>query len=66
MKVFLVLSLVILAAAAALAYGRADEVRTLATVAAQTTHVVGAEPVTLLLSGGFLLAVAGAVRRLTV
>lgn len=66
MKVFLVLSLVILAAAAALAYGRTEEATTLATVAAQTTSVMGTEPATLLLSGGFLLAVAGAVRRLSI
>jgi hypothetical protein len=66
MKVFLVLSLVILMAAAAFAYGRAEDAMLLATVAARTTSLAVTEPVTLMLSGGFLLVLAAAVRRLSV
>jgi hypothetical protein len=63
MKALLVLTLMVLAAATALAYGRGE-------AAAGVNAIVGrgspTEPIVLLLSGTVLLGLAGAVKRLTV
>lgn len=64
MKVLMVLALVVLAAATAFAYG--GEVTTMTAVVARTTALVISEPVAMLVSGGLLLVIAGAVRRLEV
>jgi len=61
MKVFLVLLLVILAAASALAYGGVDVVAGMAAVASHGSSAD--EPVALLLSGSLLIGLAGALRR---
>lgn len=66
MKVVLVLAIVLLGAATALAYGRADVAAGVTVVVAQTTHMVVSEPATLLISGGLLLVLASAVRRLPI
>lgn len=66
MKVLLVLAIVLLAAASVFAYGRADVAAGVSVVVAQTTSVVVSEPAALLLSGGLLLALASAVRRLPI
>lgn len=66
MKVLLVLVIVLLAAASAFAYGRADVAAGVSVVVAQTADVVVSEPAALLLSGGLLLALASAVRRLPI
>jgi hypothetical protein len=66
MKVLLVLAIVLLAAASAFAYGRADVAAGVSVVVAQTADVVVREPAALLVSGGFLLALASAVRRLPI
>ena len=66
MKVLLVLVIVVLAAATAFAYGRGDMAAGVTVVVAQTAHVAVSEPATLLISGGLLLVLAGAVRRLPV
>ena len=58
MKVFLVLSLVVLGAASALVYTRTDVMTAFLFQASSRS-----EPAALLLSGGFLLGIAGAVRR---
>ena len=57
MKALLALSLVLLAAASALAYGAGD-------VAGGFAFAMS-EPAYMLLSGTFLIAIAGAVRRLS-
>ena len=59
MKVVLVFVIGLLAAVTALAYGQADRGAGIADVVALWT-----EPAALLLSGGALLGIAGAVRRL--
>jgi hypothetical protein len=59
MKVFVVMMLVLLAAASAAAYGRAD----IASVVAHTSQAV--EPIWLLLSGSALIGLAAALRRST-
>lgn len=66
MKALLVLAIVLLAAATAFAYGRADVAAGVSVVVAQTTDVVVSEPAALLISGGLLLALASAVRRLPI
>jgi hypothetical protein len=63
MKALLVLVIVLLAAATAFAYGRADFSAEMSTVVAQTTDVFANEPTIMLFSGGALLVVAGAMRR---
>jgi hypothetical protein len=63
MKALLVFVIVLLAAATAFAYGRADLSAEMSTVVAQTTDVFANEPTVMLLSGGVLLGVAGAMRR---
>lgn len=63
MKALLVLVIVLLAAATAFAYGRADFSAEMSTVVAQTTDAFANEPTAMLFSGGVLLAVAGAMRR---
>jgi hypothetical protein len=60
MKVLLVLAIVLLAAATAFAYGHAG----VSVVVDHTADVVVSEPAAMLLSGGLLLALASAVRRL--
>jgi hypothetical protein len=60
MKVVLVLVLVLIAAATALAYGHSGVSAGVSAVASRTFT----EPTMLLLSGGALLGLAGAVRRL--
>jgi|RhiMetStandDraft_4_1073278.scaffolds.fasta_scaffold2065761_1 hypothetical protein len=61
MKVILVLSIVLIAAATALAYGASVTAGT----SVVTAHASRAtETTTLLLSGGLLLGLAGAVRRM--
>jgi hypothetical protein len=61
MKAILVLAILLIAAASALAYGASVT----AGVSVVTTHGTRAtETTTLLLSGGLLLGLAGAVRRL--
>ena len=62
MKALLMLTLMLLVAATALAYGRADVAAGVSTVAAYTPHA--SEPAALLLSGSALLGLAGALRRL--
>ena len=66
MKVLLVLTIVLLAAATAFAYGHADVTAGMTVVVAQTTDMVVSEPATLLISGGLLLVLASAVRRLPI
>jgi phosphate/sulfate permease len=66
MKVVLVLAIVLLAAATAFAYGRTDVAAGVTGVVAQTTHMVVSEPATILISGGLLLVLASAVRRLPI
>ena len=63
MKALLVLVLVLMAAATAFAYG-SNVATGMSVVAAATPTVVITEPLAMLLSGGVLLALAGAVRRL--
>ena len=63
MKALLVFVIVLLAAATAFAYGRADLSAEMSTVVAQTTDVFANEPTVMLFSGGVLLGVAGAMRR---
>lgn len=65
MKVTLILVLVALAAASALAYSNPTVSHGMTAVAVQVTRH-SSEPAALLLSGGVLLALAGAVRRFTV
>jgi hypothetical protein len=65
MKVLLVLVIVLLAAATAFAYG-ADVTAGVSVVMAQTADVVVSEPTVLLISGGLLIALASAVRRLPI
>ena len=62
MKALLVVMLVFLGAITALAYGRAD---VSAGVAAVVSHFRAGEPTALLVSGGALLVLAGALRRFT-
>ena len=64
MKVLLVLTIMLLAAASAYAYGRSDMAFGLSTVMEHTAGVVISDRMAMVLSGGLLLAVAGAVRRL--
>lgn len=66
MKALLVLAIVLLAAATAFAYGRAGVAAGVSVVVAQTTDVVVSEPAALLISGGLLLVLASAVRRLPI
>lgn len=66
MKALLVLAIILLGAATAFAYGRADMAGGLSTVVEQTTDVMFTEPVLLLLSGALLLVLGGAVRRFSV
>jgi hypothetical protein len=61
MKALLVLILVGLAAATAMAYGRAEAAVGFVSVVPHPSRVV--EPIVLLLSGSALLGVAGALRR---
>ena len=63
MKVFAVLMLVLLAAASAVAYGRADVAAGMASVVAHTSQAD--EPIWLFLSGSALIGLAGALRRST-
>ena len=63
MKVFVVMILVLLAAASAVAYSRADMAAGMASVVAHTTQAD--EPIWLLLSGSALIGLAGALRRST-
>jgi hypothetical protein len=63
MKVLLVLAIVLLGAATAFAYGHTDVAAGVTAVVAQTADVAFSEPMTMLVSGTLLLAVAGAVRR---
>ena len=63
MKALLVLVLVLMAAATAFAYG-ADVAAGMSVGASATPRMVITEPVVMVLSGGLLLALAGAVRRL--
>lgn len=62
MKAMLVLTLVLLTAATVMAYGGAD-VASMAAAVSQTAQAD--EPITLLLSGSALIALGGALRRLT-
>jgi hypothetical protein len=66
MKVLLVLTLMLLAAATALAYGAADMAAGMSAAVAHTSEVAMTEPATMLVSGGLLLVLAGAVRRFPV
>lgn len=66
MKALLVLAIVLLAAATAFAYGHADVAAGVSVVVTRTTHVVVSEPAALLISGGLLLVLASAVRRLPI
>lgn len=66
MKALLVLVLTLLAAATALAYGQLESGTHVATFVEETASAFATEPVVLLLSGGLLLAIAGAVRRMPV
>ena len=61
MKVLLVLALVLLAAASALAYGAGDVARGVSGFA-----VAISEPTYMLISGTVLIAIAGALRRLSI
>ncbi|HEU4938374.1 MAG TPA: hypothetical protein VFT39_18080 [Vicinamibacterales bacterium] len=63
MKVFVVMMLVLLAAASAAAYGRVDMVAGMASVVAHTSRAD--EPICLLLSGSALIGLAAALRRST-
>lgn len=63
MKALLVLVLVLMAAATAFAYG-SDVAAGMSVVASATPQMVITEPMVMLLSGGLLLVLAGAVRRL--
>jgi hypothetical protein len=63
MKAFVVMMLVLLAAASAAAYGRADMAAGMASVVAHTSRAV--EPIWLLLSGSALIGLAAALRRST-
>ena len=66
MKVLLVLVIVLLAAATAFAYGHADVAAGVSVVVAHTTDAGMREPAVLFVSGGLLLVLASAVRRLPV
>ena len=61
MKGLLVITLMLLAAATALAYGHSE----MATLVTESSWSWPGEPATLLLSGSALLGVAGALRRIT-
>lgn len=63
MKVVVVLSLVLLAAASAVVYGRPTMAAGVASVVAHTSQAD--EPIWLLLSGTALIGLAGALRRST-
>ena len=65
MRVVLVLGLVMLAAATAVAYGNFAVNSTVTQVAAEVVEITS-EPAALLLSGSFLLGLAGAVKRFTI
>ena len=65
MKVVLVLMLVLLAAATALALGNGAAVTSSVSAAAVQVVDHTSEPAALLLSGSFLLGLAGAVKRFT-
>jgi len=62
MRAFLVLAIVLVAAATALAYGHAGVSASVSAVASHASQPT--EPAVLLLSGSALLGLAGAVRRL--
>lgn len=64
MKVFVVLALVVLAAATALAFGSEAVGTSVSAVAVQVVEGSN-EPAALLLSGSALIGLAGAVKRLT-
>jgi hypothetical protein len=64
MKVVLVLAFVALAAATALGYGHSAVTHGVTAVAVQVAGSAS-EPAALLLSGSFLLGLAGAVKRFT-
>jgi hypothetical protein len=66
MKVVLVSVLVALAAATSFAYGNHAVTTSAPAVAVQVTDRALSEPAALLLSGSFLLGLAGAVKRFTV
>ena len=63
MRVLLVIAIVLLAAATAFAYGRADVAASVSVVVAETADVALSEPAAMLVSGGLLFVLAGAVRR---
>lgn len=63
MKAFVVMILVLLAAASAFAYGRIEMTAGVASLVAHTSPVD--EPTWLLLSGSALIGLAGALRRST-
>jgi hypothetical protein len=63
MKAFVVMMLVLLAAASAAAYGHADMAAGMASVVAHTSQAD--EPIWLLLSGSALIGLAAALRRST-
>lgn len=63
MRVLLVLTIMLMAAATAFAYGRAEMAASVSVVVASTSAVALTEPLTMLLSGGLLLGLASAVRR---
>jgi hypothetical protein len=63
MKAFVVIMLVLLAAATAVAYGRVDMAAGMASMVAHTSQAD--EPISLLLSGSALIGLAGALRRST-
>lgn len=64
MKVFVVLVLVLLAAASAFVYGNLSVSSSVTSAAVQVAEGTS-EPAALLLSGSFLLGLAGAVKRFT-
>ena len=64
MKALLILAFVLVVCATALAYGHPGVAAGMTAVASSAPHP--SEPATLLLSGGALLAAAGALRRYTV
>ncbi len=66
MKALLVLLITLLAAASAYAYGRSDATGSVALLVEETASACTTEPAVMLLSGGVLLALAGAVRRMPV
>ena len=66
MKVLLILVIVLVAAATAFAYGRADVTAGVSVLVVRSADVVVSEPATLLISGGLLLVLASAVRRLPI